>query len=70
MRKSHIVLPPPSPPEETETMTETMMRMETKATAAMAATAEVRRPAWRRWRQLGESAALAAASLAAEVAAW
>ena len=68
MRKSHIVLPPPSPLEETETMTATTMRMETKA---MTVAAEARRPAWRRWRQLGESAALAAAaSLAAEVAAW
>ena len=68
MRKSHIVLPPLPLPEETETMTATTMRMETKATVAAA---EARRPAWRRWRQLGESAALvAAASLVAEVAAW
>ncbi len=68
MRKSHIVLPPPPPPEETETMTATTMRMETKATAAAA---EARRPAWRRWRQLGESAVLVAvASLEAEVVAW
>ena len=68
MRKFHIVLPPPPPPEETEMMTATMMRMETKATAAAA---EAWQPAWRRWRQLGESTALAAAaSLAAEVAAW
>ena len=44
---------------ETEMMTATTMRMETKATAAAA---EARRPAWRRWRQLGESAALAAAA--------
>ena len=55
---------------ETATMTATTMRMETKATSvAAAAAAWGRRPAWRWWRQLGESAALAAAaSLAA--AAW
>ncbi len=53
---------------ETGTMTATTMRMETKATVAAV---ESRRPAWQRWRQLGESIALAAAaSLAAEAAAW
>ena len=56
-------------------MTATMMTMESKALAAAAT--EVRRQrgdsgkVWQRRRQLGKSAALvAAASLAAEVAAW
>ena len=51
-------------------MTATKITMETKGTA-VAVTARGQRPAWRRRRQLGKNAALAAAaSLVAEVAAW